>query len=137
MPFATTSPIRHFSRRALILARLLIVLVALLHGWGSYASAVSSSHDPVAWSEHGSALAETLSPHHGHSHDDPGTGDGGPESPNGHDAADHTHDKSNLPRNGAQAAMAATDDWSLVHQVPLYPAPYFAFDRPPRPLPLH
>ncbi len=130
--------IRNFSRRASILARLLIVLVALLHGWGSYASAVSSSsHDPVAWSGHGGALAETLSTHHGHSHDDPGIDDGGPESPNGHDAADHGHDKSNLPRNGAQAAMSSTDDWSLVHRVSNYPAPYFAFDRPPKPLPLH
>lgn len=137
MPFAITSQIRQFTRRSPILARLLFVFVALLHGWASYASVASASHDPVVWSEHGSALIEAQSPHHGHSHDDSGTDDGGPESPNGHNAADHSHDKPNLPRNGSQAVIASTGDWSLVHQVPLYPAPYFAFDRPPKHLPLH
>lgn len=137
MPSTTASRARHLSLRAPVFARLLIVLFALIHGWGSYASVVSSSHDPVAWSEPGSALVEAHSATHGHNHDEPETDDGGSESPNGHNAADHSHDKPNLPRSGAQAAMASADDWRLVHQVPFYPAPYFAFDRPPKHLPLH
>jgi hypothetical protein len=137
MPFSTASQGRHPSHRATVLARLLIVLFALIHGWGAYASVISSSHDPVAWSEPASALADANSPHHGHSHDDIGTDDGGSEGLNGHNAADHSHDKPNLPRSGAQAAIASADDWNPTGQVPLRPAPYFAFDRPPKPLPLH
>lgn len=137
VPTTSARRVLHPGRRASALARLLIVLFALMHGWGSFANVVSSSHDPAAWSEPGSALVEAHFLHHGHSHEDFGTDDGGSENLNGHNAADHSHDKPNLPRNGAQVAMAATDDWSLADPVPFHPAPYFAFDRPPKILPLH
>ena len=110
----------------------MIVLLALVHGWGSYASVVSSSHDRAFWSGPGEAALEVFGSGHGHSHDDPEAEIGDPEREGGHNAADHSHDKPNLPRNGAQAAMAAADDWSPVDQAPLHPAPYFAFDRPPK-----
>jgi len=114
------------------MARLVIVLFALIHGWGSYAKAVSSSHDRAFRSDPGVAALEVHVGGHGHSHEVRTADDGDSERHSGHDAADHSHDKSNLPRNGAQETIGATEDWSLDHQVPPYRAPFFAFDRPPK-----
>lgn len=115
----------------------MIVLLALVHGWGSYANAASSSHDPAYWSGPGEAALEARGSGHGHSHDELVAEIGDPERQGGHNSADHSHDKPSLPRSGAQAAIVAAGDWSPVDQVPLHPAPCFAFDRPPKCFPLH
>lgn len=137
MNLAPAHRVRGCRRRASLMARLMIVLFALIHGWGSYANAVSSSHDRAFRPGTGVAALEVHVSGHGHSHDVPKADDEGSERPTGHNAADHSHDKSGLPRDSGQASIALSGDWGLVCQAPPYPAPYFDFDRPPRRLSLH
>ncbi len=136
MSFAAVNRVRGCNRRAPLLARLLIVLVALFHGWGSYASVVSSSHDPIFRSHGGGAPLAALSSGHDHGHDESATEYGDSESSSGHDAADHSHDKPDLRRSDGCAVVTPADDWGVAHHVPPYPAPMFEFDRPPKSLPM-
>jgi hypothetical protein len=131
---ATRNPGR---RRAPLLVRLVIVLVALTHGWGSCASAVSFSHDPAFWAERAGAAAESRSPDHDHGHGESPPDGEEPELQGGHDAADHSHDKPALGRNAAHFAASPTNDWNSACPAAPYPSPLFAFDRPPRHLSLH
>ena len=120
-----------------LLAKFLVVLVMLFHSWGAYANISSSSHDPEKWFGYNSALLEAGPEHHEHSHDDPDSQDRSAGHQHVHNAADHSHDKSNLPRNAALASAPQKDVWSTALRVPIHPAPCFAFERPPKPLPIN
>lgn len=121
----------------ILLAKFLVVLVMLFHSWGSYASISSSSHDPENWSAHNSALFEAGPEHHEHSHDDPDSQDRSAGHQHAHNAADHSHEKSSLPRNVAAASGSPKDVWGTALRVPIHPAPCFAFERPPKQLPIN
>jgi hypothetical protein len=83
--------------------------MVLLHGFASYANAVSSSHTPALW-------------HHDHEADGGGS----------HDAADHSHDKTSLPHGEPHAAPPSDQDRTAgLHHRP-YPLLSFSFERPPR-----
>jgi ABC-type nickel/cobalt efflux system permease component RcnA len=120
----------------ILLAKFLVVLVMLFHSWGAYANISSSSHDPANWSGHHSTL-EAGPEHHEHSHDDPDPQDHGAGHQHVHNAADHSHEKSSLPRNVAAASATLKEVWSTVLRVPIHPAPCFAFERPPKHLPIN
>lgn len=120
-----------------LLAKFLVVLMMLFHSWGSYANISSSSHDPANWSGHNSALFETGTEDHEHSHDHPDSQDRSAGHQHVHNAADHSHDKSNLPRNVVLASVPPKDGWGTALPVPIHPAPYFVFERPPKHLPIN
>lgn len=123
--------------RNTLLAKFLVVLVMLFHSWGSYANISSSSHDPANWSVHNSTLLEAGPEHHEHSHDDPDSQDRSAGHQHVHNAADHSHDKSNLPRNIVLTPVTPKDVWGTALRVPIHPAPYSAFERPPKHLPIN
>lgn len=110
----------------------MVVLVALFHGWMACAGVVSNSHDPIDWPAHDNASLVAQTDGHSHSHDEPGTDDHGAGHQHGHNAADHSHDKLDLPRPGTYAATTSTDVWSAVGQAQVHPGPYFPFERPPK-----
>jgi len=114
----------------------MVVLVALFHSWVAYGSVVSTSHDPVSWPEHRSAPLAAQFDDHGHSHDEPGSDEHDAGHQHGHNAADHSHDKLDLPRTGAYAAATSTDVWSAVGQAQVHPGRYFPFERPPKTVPI-
>lgn len=108
------------------MTRLLVLLLALFHGWGSFANAVSISHAGAFWSDAGNAAHAPHSPHHDH--------DAGSEG--GHDGADHSHDKMGLPPEDALAALSPGRHRSAARPEPFCPLFSFAFERPPKQLPL-
>lgn len=112
------------------------MLVALFHGWVAYASVVSTSHDPVSWPVHNSVPLVAQSDDHGHSHDERGTDDHDAGHQHGHNAADHSHDKLDLPRTGAHASANSQNVWIAVNQAQVHPGPYFPFERPPKTIPI-
>ncbi|MBX9906198.1 MAG: hypothetical protein K2Y31_17780 [Burkholderiales bacterium] len=122
--------------RKTLLAKFLVVLVMLFHSWGSYANISSSSHDPANRSAHYSAPFEAGPEHNEHSHDDPDSSDQSAGHQHVHNAADHSHDKSNLPLNIALASTPPQDVWGTALPVPVHPAPYFVFERLPKHLPI-
>ncbi len=124
-------------QRNTLLAKFLVVLVMLFHSWGSYANISSSSHDPANWSGHNSTMLEAGPEHHEHNHDDPDSQDRSAGHQHVHNAADHSHDKSNLPRNAAVVSTPQKDVWGTALRVPIHPAPYFVFERPPKHLPIN
>lgn len=115
---------------------MMVVLVTLFHGWVACASIGSTSHDAVGWSMHDVAPLSAQIDDHGHSHDEPGTDDQDAGHQHGHNPADHSHDKLDLPRLGADVAAASIDVLNAVSQVPAHPGPYFPFERPPKVIPI-
>ena len=120
----------------LLMARILIALVAVFHGWVSYAGIVSASHDPAVWSVHGQLplLAEADDDEHGHPHDG-ADGQAGDGHQHGHNAADHSHDKPNVPRGNGHPVVSPTDVWLAAHPASAYASPHYPFERPPRTVP--
>ncbi len=137
-------PLRHmvfspqfqaFRRRTPVIARLLVVLVALVYGWASYANIVSTSHDPATWLGHDDApLLAAQSGGHDHDHDGSEPDDRSTGHQHGHHAADHSHDKPNLSGSETHAVLKLSDAWVTAPQVLAYPAPCYSFERPPRSL---
>lgn len=121
---------------ALLLARILIALIAVFHGWVSYAGMVSASHDPAVWSTHAQVplLAEADEDEHGHRHDG-ADGQPGEGHQHGHNAADHSHDKPNVPRSNGHPFVSTTDVWIAAHPESAYASPHYPFERPPRTVP--
>ncbi len=124
-------------RRRHWLARLLIVVIALSHAGVSFANLVSVSHLPTTSQEHdGAVLASQLHDHeHSHDLDEEGKGQGGVHA-HGHDASDHCHDKPNLPPDDARALVRPAESWDALVRAPAYPPASFAFERPPKKLPI-
>lgn len=106
----------------------MVLLAALFHGWVAFASVVSSSHDPVGWPGQAAAV---LAGDHGHSHDLPAD-DHDPGQHSTHDAADHSHDKPNLPTERFSGTPGVARVWGPVNAIAVPAGPFFSFDRPPR-----
>lgn len=131
-------------RSASALVRLVVVLVALAYGWGSFATVISTAHDPARWAGHDNAplLAAQSAAHdhdhdHHHDHDAPETYAPQSDAPqgdhqHGHHGADHSHDKSAVPRTETRAVVSLPESWDAAPLLPAYPAPCFAFERPPK-----
>lgn len=118
-----------------LMARLMILLFELIHGWASYANIVSTSHDPATWSGHDDApLLAAQSAGHEHSHDEPEVDDCKTGHQHGHHAADHSHDKPNLQGSNTPAVVKLQNSWGVTLQTLAYPAPCFSFERPPKSL---
>ncbi len=119
------------------MARLLVLMLALLHGWGGIANAASTSHDMAAWSGHDNAtlLASQSGGHdHDHNHDGPEVDGDNNGHQHGHHAADHSHDKPNLSGDKTLAVVKLQQCWRLSLAALAYPAPCFSFERPPKKL---
>lgn len=149
MRLALIARVRLQCRSASALARLVLVLVALAYGWGSFANLVSTAHDPARWAGHDNAplLAAQSAAHdhdHDHHHDDDAPETDVPQSDapqgdapqgdhqHGHHGADHSHDKSALARTETRAVLSLPEAWDAASPLPAYPAPCFAFERPPK-----
>jgi hypothetical protein len=124
------------ARRAIAtwLAKLLVALLVTSHCWVSFASVVSLSHDPLQpGGGHHAAPGEDAHAA-AHSHGESGGEDGWGVQPDEHHAADHSHEKANLPPAHRLAGLHSRDRWHGLEHRPLYPAPHFSFERPPRSL---
>lgn len=127
----TVATLRH---RTPLRVKLLVVLVALLHGWASLSSLASSSHDPTAWAGHDDALLHAAQSDHGHAHDEH-DGNAGYDQ-HGQHVADHSHDKPNVPDSCGYEGRRMPDSWAAALHAAARPAPCFPFERPPRSLSL-
>ncbi len=125
------------------------MLVALMYAWVAHASLLSSSHDPIARADHDRSWQADHhhghDPDHGHEHDeydrDPEqasgathAGDGGIGHAHPHHAADHSHDKPNVPRGDAWFGAPSRHVWAAAPPPAALAAPLFALERPPRSL---
>jgi len=141
MDLTSARIVRAFRGRRHPMARRLLVALLLIYGWVAMTTLLSSSHDPSGLQRAaGLAHAEQAAPlsaDHGHVHDggDSTWGDSG--HPYGHNPGDHSHDKPNLLRADLRLGPAPVEAWVTRFQSPRYPSPYFAFERPPKPLPQH
>lgn len=117
-------------------ASTLIALLMLSHALLAFSTAVSPSHDPLGAMTHAHDLAipEAGQDGHGHSHE-AFDNDGGMQQ-HGHDAADHSHDKPDLPPSRVSTIEAATPVWNAAGHAALPPDPCFSFERPPRTVPI-
>ena len=85
-----------FSKRiARALARVLVGLLMLSHALFAFSSATSLSRAPLRATTHAHTGAATDQNDHGHSDDD--FEDEGSPHQHGHNPADHSHDKPNVP----------------------------------------
>lgn len=114
---------------------MMVLIVALFHGWLACASVVSSSHDSIPMPAHHGEDFSTHAGGHGHSHDepDPNAHDAGHK--HGHNAADHSHDKLDVPRDDVYIALHANEIWRAAAPQRVDPGPSFPFERPPRTIP--
>lgn len=122
-----------FSRKiARMLVRGVIGLLMLSHALFAFSSAISLSHDPLRASTHAQAFADadTGQDDHGHRHDD-FEDEGGPHQ-HGHNPADHSHDKPNVPPTHAMGIPPLSDQWLADERRPAYPAPCALLKRPPK-----
>ena len=126
--FAAPSFFSHEIAR--VLARGMIGLLMLLHAVLAFSSATSLSHDPLLATTHAHAGADTDQDDHGHSHDD--FKDEGAPHQHGHNAADHSHDKPNVPPTHAMAIPPLSDQWVADDRRSVYPAPCATLERPPK-----
>ncbi|APR02939.1 hypothetical protein [Thauera chlorobenzoica] len=129
MTFLLATPI--FTKKiARALARVLIGLLMLSHALFAFSSATSLSHAPLRATTHSHAGATTDQYDHGHSHDD-FEDEGGPHQ-HGHNAADHSHDKPNVPPTHAIGVPPLSNQWIAEERRPAYPAPCATLERPPK-----
>lgn len=128
-------PLRSVRRHAPLFARMMVLVVALFHGWLASASVVSSSHDSIALPAHHSDESSMHAGGHGHSHDEPEPDEHDAGHRHGHNAADHSHDKLDVPRAGVHAALQSNETWRAVAQTRVDPGPSFPFERPPKTIP--
>ncbi len=122
-----------FSQKiARVLARGVIGLLMLSHALFAFSSAISLSHDPLRASTHAQAFADadTGQDDHGHRHDD-FEDEGGPHQ-HGHNPADHSHDKPNVPPTHAVDVPPLSNQWIADERRPDYPAPCATLERPPK-----
>jgi ABC-type nickel/cobalt efflux system permease component RcnA len=126
--FAAPSFFSHEIAR--VLARGMIGLLMLLHAVLAFSSATSLSHDPLLATTHAHAGADTDQDDHGHSHDD--FEDEGAPHQHGHNAADHSHDKPNVPPAHAMGIPPLSDQWVADDRRSVYPAPCATLERPPK-----
>lgn len=125
--------LRAYRRRASSVVRFLLVLVAVLYGLMSQANIVSVSHNPANGAGHDSmSIVATHAGGHDHSQESPEL-DGGRLV---HHDADHSHDTPNLTRCETPSVVKSQEVWITELQMPAYPAPCFAFERPPRFFPM-
>ena len=126
---------RTILRRMRFTARLLVFLCAVVYGWASFSSGISSAHDPITWSGHDDALLLAAQSHgHDHSHDAPEVDDGDTGQAHGYHAADHSHDKADLKRSETPVVARLQNSWGVTLHALAYPAPCFPFERPPKKL---
>jgi hypothetical protein len=126
MPYLHAQP--GTNRRAGTGARRLLLLVALLHLWLSWATVISTSHDTALPGWHPSSLSPGVSDHEpGHTHD----GDDA-EFAHDHHEADHSHDQPNLFRDCQPTPWGAPGPRRGTFAASRYPAPAFDFERPPK-----
>ena len=57
--------------------------------------------------------------------------EGGPHQ-HGHNPADHSHDKPNVPPTHAMGIPPLSDQWLADERRPAYPAPCATLERPPK-----
>jgi len=122
-----------FSQKiARVLARGVIGLLMLSHALFAFSSAISLSHDPLRATTHAHAFADadTGQDDHGHRHDDV-EDEGGPHQ-HGHNPADHSHDKPNVPPTHAVDVPPLSNQWIADERRPDYPAPCATLERPPK-----
>ena len=125
--------LRAYRRRASSAVRFLLVLLAVFYGLMSQANVVSVSHHPANGAEHDStSIVATHAGGHDHSQDAPELDEGRLV----HHDADHSHDTPNLLRCNTPSAVKSQEVWVTDFQVPAYPAPCFAVERPPRFFPM-
>lgn len=141
MDFASARYGQAFPVRPHRAARWGLVFLALLYGWIAVVNAMSASHDPYNLQRSNSSLHAGLTDapaaDSGHTHDEGDFGEDPAAHQHGHNPSDHSHDKPNLPRSGPRFATASAEVWESRLQLTPYPTPYFAFERPPKPLPQH
>ena len=124
-----------FLSRMPFMARLLVLMLALLHVCSGIANMASTSHDMATWSGHDNAtLLASQSGGHDHNHDEPEVDDGSNGHQHGHHAADHSHDKPNLSGDNTLAVVRLEQSWRISLAALAYPAPCFSFERPPKAL---
>ena len=134
MTLSGTSPLLS-QKIARMLARGLIGLLILLHAVLAFSSATSLSHDPVRASTHTHAfedvgVSDAGQADHGHSHENFEDEDGPHQ--HGHNPADHSHDKPNVPPTHAVGIPPLSDQWIADDRRLVYPAPCACLERPPK-----
>ena len=116
------------------LARGLIGLLMVSHALLAFSSATSLSHDPLRTNPYAHAFegvdADLEQVDHGHSHED--FEDKGGSRQHGHNPADHSHDKPNVPRTHAMGVPSLSNQWIADERRPVYPAPCATLERPPK-----
>lgn len=114
------------------LAKGLVALLILSHGSLVLSSAVSPSHDPLRVTTHAHALAKADSDHDGRGHSHEIFDDEGGIHKHGHNPADHSHDKPNVPPTHTMSFPPLSKQWAAsVHRL-AYPAPSDCLERPPK-----
>jgi len=116
-------------------ARGLIGLLMLSHALFAFSSATSLSHDPLRATTHAHAFEDVLVSDagqvgHGHSHED--FEDEGGAHQHGHNPADHSHDKPNVPPTHATEVPPLSNQWVADERRLAYPAPCACLERPPK-----
>ncbi|MGL1835154.1 hypothetical protein ACKVEX_16335 [Rhodocyclaceae bacterium SMB388] len=114
----------------------MVALLILSHGSLALSSAISPSHDPLRATTHAHALAKAHADHddHGHGHE-VFEEDGGTHK-HGHNPADHSHDKPNVPPSHAMRFLPLSNQWAANEHRLVYPAPCVCLERPPKGLPI-
>lgn len=113
-------------------ARGLVALLILSHGSLALSSAISPSHDPLRVTTHAHALAKADSDHDGHGHSHEVFDDEGKIHKHGHNPADHSHDKPNVPPTHAMSFPPLSNQWAASEHRLAYPAPSACLERPPK-----
>lgn len=106
------------------LLRFFVVLIALAHLSIGFANSASLSHSP-----HGH---DGLTHEVDHSHDHADATDDDSPSGGHHDAADHSHDKPNLPPMQVARALSLTQTWACGDPRRDYASPTGSLERPPK-----
>lgn len=114
------------------LARGLIGLLMLSHALLAFSSATSLSHDPLHASTHAQASegADGDTEQVGYGHGD--FEDEGGAHQHGHNPADHSHDKPNVPPTHATEVPPLSNQWVADERRLAYPAPCACLERPPK-----
>lgn len=121
---------RFFQGSAHSLTRGLVLLLVLSHAALMLSSMVSSSHDPLRAITHTHALAIADANQAGHSHGDQNDEHGLHQ--HGHNPADHSHDKPNLPPVQTVVTLQLSNYWHADEHCLVYPPPCSSLERPPK-----
>jgi hypothetical protein len=128
-----SSVTRFFQRFAHSFAGGLIVVLMLSHASLAVSNVVSPSHDPLRAMTHAHNLAgaDADQDAHDHSHEEH---DAGGMHQHGHNPADHSHDKPNLPPALTVAMLLLSNRWNADEHRLVYPSPCSSLERPPKSL---